>query len=284
MRNLKLLTVLAVAIASTGCLRMTYALNLKPDGSGTIVQTLAMSKASVQQLTAVLGSALGLEGSPPAADASTAGSPFPKPEQLKAQAAALGDGVRFVSATPFPDGTFEGQTVTYAFDDVRKLKLNMATMLAGGMSGKTTGAPDPAADLAVTLTRAGDRSTLVLKMPKIPEPDAAQKAQAEEAIKKSGVDPASVPPEVEAMMKKMMEGLFIEAAINIDGSIVTTNAPFVQGTKITLLQFDWTEMAKSGRSMGDLMKMQPGGDIQQMLTRIPGMKVALLPEIRIEFR
>lgn len=281
MRYFKALAVLAVAIASTGCLRMTYTLNLKPDGSGTIVQTLGMSKASMQQLTAMMASALGVEN-PGGADGPQ--SPFPKPDQLKAQAAAMGDGVRFVSVTPLPGGTFEGQTVTYAFDDVRKLKLNMATMLAGGMSGRTTGQPDPEGDLSAALTRTGDRSTLVLKMPKLPEPDAAQTAQAQEAVKKATGDQASVPPEVEAMMKKMMQGLFIEAAINVDGKIVSTNAPFVQGSKVTLLQFDWTEMEKSGKGMADLMKMKPGGDIHEMLKQVPGMKIALVPEIRIEFR
>jgi hypothetical protein len=279
MRYLKVLAVVAVAFASTGCLRLTYTMNLKPDGSGTIVQTLGMSKASMQQLTAMMTSALGVKnpGGAPA-------SPFPKADQLKAQAATMGEGVRFVSVTPLPAGAFEGQTVTYAFDDVRKLKLNMATMLAGGMGGAAAAAPDPDAELKASLTAAGDRTTLVLTMPKIPEPSEAQKAQAEAAVKKAGGQTAKASPEVEAMMKKMMQGLFVEAAINVHGRILTTNAPFVQGSKVTLLRFDWAELEKSGKGMADLMKIKPGGDIQDVLKQIPGMRLVTLPQVRIEFR
>src|SRR5687767_8274132 len=105
MRYFKFIAVLAVAFASAGCLRMTYTLNLKPDGSGTIVHTLGMSKASMQQLTAMMSSALGVENAP----GSATQSPFPTADQLKEKAAQMGEGVRFVSATPLPGGAFEGQ-------------------------------------------------------------------------------------------------------------------------------------------------------------------------------
>ncbi|HEX6322219.1 MAG TPA: hypothetical protein VFZ36_00725, partial [Vicinamibacterales bacterium] len=82
MRNIRILAFLAVAFAATGCLRATYTLNLKPDGSGTITSLTAMSQQG------------GMFG----AQAATA---MPTEDELRGQAAAMGQGVRFVSSTPY---------------------------------------------------------------------------------------------------------------------------------------------------------------------------------------
>ena len=267
MRNVRILAFLAVAFASTGCLRVTYTMNLKPSGAGTISSTMAMSHAFRQQAGAMM-------------DAKGGGSMIPTEAKLREQAAAMGAGVRFVSATPYKTAGFEGVTALYAFDDVKKLKLNMEQAIAGAMNSPAGAAKmDPKADVKLTFTREGDRTVLVIGMPEVPEPSAEAKKQAAATTKQ-----AETSPQVEAMMKQMIQGLLMEVAVNIDGRILKTNAPFVEGSRVVLLRMDGNEMLKSGQGAAQLMRLGQKPDFREALQNVPGLKVVTLPEVRIEFR
>ena len=262
MRYLRIVAFLAVASVATGCLRISYTLNLKPDGSGTIAKMIAVSK----QNAAMLGGT----------------SMLPTEAALRDAAAAMGPGVKFVSATPYNDAGFEGVTAVYAFDDVAKMAVNMEEAVMGGLAlpGTEPGdKPDPESEVKLTFTRGSGGSVLVLKMPPVDEPDADTKKQAGEVAQQAAN------PQVEAMMKQMLAGARIEVAINVDGKIVSTNAPYVEGTKVVLARIDGDELIKGGAGASKLMELtQGGGDVKSMLAKVPGLKIVLLPEVRIEFR
>ncbi|MDQ3171203.1 MAG: hypothetical protein M3Q55_13795 [Acidobacteriota bacterium] len=271
MRYLRFLALAVVAVLSTGCIRATYTLNLKPDGSGTIHQTMAMTSVAKQQAGMVMG-------------ASQGGSLMPTPEKLRAAAAQMGKGVRFVSSTPYNTGGFDGVTAVYAFDDIRTLSLSMDKMMAAGMDSPIADkAPD--AEVKLAFARQGNVTNLTLMLPPLPKPDDASRAAAEQAAKKSGM-PASMPPEAMAMMKQMLNGLLFEVALNIDGTIISTNAPYVAGNRILLLQLDGTELLKSNMNLGQLMGMSTTGmaNIEETLRTTPGVKFVTLPELKISFR
>lgn len=267
MRYLRFFALAAVALASTGCLRATYTLNLKPDGSGTVHQTMAMTSVAKGQASMMMGG--------------DSGSLMPTDEKLRAAAAEMGEGVRFVNSTPYKTNGFDGVTAVYAFDDITKLSLSMDKMMAAGMN---TPAAERAADAEVKLTfaRAANGTTLKLMLPQLPKPTAEEEAQAREAAAKAGV-PSTIPPEVETMMKQMLNGLLVEVALNIDGTIVSTNAPYREGNKLMLLQLDGTELLKAGLNPTQMMGMS-GGNMQEQLLKTPGVKFVTLPEISITFR
>ena len=265
MRNLRILAFIAVAFISTGCLRIGYTLNLKPDGAGTITKTIAVSSQYAQQANMMMG-----------------GSVLPTEAALRQEAAAMGQGVRFVGSSPYKAGVFEGVTATYAFDDVTKLSLNVETAITGGMSmpGGNRNA-DPDADMPVTFTRGtgAAASALVMRMPKVPDVDADTKKSAQDSAQQAASN-----PQVEAMMKQMLAGLRMEVSVNVEGKIVKTNAPFVEGSKIVLLRLDGDELIKSGKGAAALLELSKGADVKKMLSQVPGLKIVLLPEVRIEFR
>jgi hypothetical protein len=254
MRNIRILAFLAVAFAATGCLRATYTLNLKPDGSGTITSLAAMSQQ---------GGMFGAQ----------AGDAMPTEAELREQAAAMGQGVRFVSATPYKADGFEGVTAVYAFDDVNKLTLNLEQALASDDS------PDPDANVKLSFSRDGGKNVLVIGMPEVPKPDESQKVQAEQVAKQ-----ADASPQLDAMVQQLLKGALIEVVLSVDGTIVTTNAPFVEGPRVVLLRLDGDELAKSGMGASQLMRMGQNPDIEGMLRQVPGLKIVTLPEVRIEFR
>ena len=97
--------------------------------------------------------------------------------------------------------------------------------------------------------------------------------------------PKEMPPEAEAMMKKMLDGLLFEVALNIEGTIVSTNAPYKEGNKILLLQLNGTELIKGGLNMGQMMNMSAGqGSLEERLRTTPGVKIVTQPELKIEFK
>lgn len=267
MRYFKLLAVLALAVASTGCLRLTFALSLKPDGSGTIATTFAMTETMMQQAGAMMGATGGTA------------SVFPTEAQMREASAAMGGGTRFVSATPYKTGGFEGVTALYAFDDVNKLQLNMEQALAGTVNSPQLGGEiDPKADIKLSFTREGDRTVLVIGMPEIPAPDAAMQQQAQGAAQQAES------PEVAAMMKQMMGGLLMEVTVNVQGQILKTNAPFVEGSRVVLMRLDGDQLLKSGQGLGPLLQMGESPDFANKLAKVPGLKLVTLPQLRIEFK
>ena len=98
-----------VALASTGCLRSTTTIDLKPDGSGTIVQETAVSAQALRMLQ-------GLTGANQAAGE--------KPPQLfseeQARKAATTMNVTFVSGEPIKNGELEGYRARYASTTSRR--------------------------------------------------------------------------------------------------------------------------------------------------------------------
>ena len=71
------------------------------------------------------------------------------------------------------------------------------------------------------------------------------------------------------MMKAMMAGMFVDITLNVDGRIIKTNAPFVKGSDVTLLQLDFDKLLADEAA---LQKLQGATDMKA-LASVPGLKV-----------
>ena len=113
MHTLRLTFALAAGLALSGCFQSTTLMKINADGSGTLEETLLVTKAGLAQMRqfASLGGGQG---------AKAMSDPFSE-EQARGVMAALGPGVTFVGSRPIesPDG--EGRVITYGFKDVRLL-------------------------------------------------------------------------------------------------------------------------------------------------------------------
>ena len=92
----------------------------------------------------------------------------------------------------------------------------------------------------------------------------AEKAQAAQAM---------------TMMKMMMRGLFVDVALTVDGRIIKSNAPYVEGSRVTLMQLDFDKLLNDDAA---LTKLQSAKDIKS-LAAVPGLKVVTEPTVTIEF-
>ncbi len=198
-----------------------------------------------------------------------------KPPQLfgeeQARKAAATMGVTFVSGEAIKTGDLEGYRARYAFDDISKVtvKMDQTDSLAPGSDTKKP-------PFAFMFKRGAAASVLTIQMPDqtpgaagaLPMPGAggtdAEKAQAAQAM---------------TMMKMMMRGLFVDVALTVNGRIIKSNAPYVEGSRVTLMQIDFDKLLADDAA---LMKLQSAKDIKS-LAAVPGLKVVAEPTVTIEF-
>jgi hypothetical protein len=82
----------------------------------------------------------------------------------------------------------------------------------------------------------------------------------------------------------MLDGLRIEIALEVAGAIVKTNSPYVQGSKVTLLEMDFAELITNDAVLGKLANPESIEDAKQMLKGVKGVKVNLDREVMVEFK
>ncbi len=90
------------------------------------------------------------------------------------------------------------------------------------------------------------------------------------------------------MMKQMFKGLHMGMAVDVEGKVVKTNSPYVEGSKVTLMDIDFDPLLsdeKGFKALSAKMETAMGDDRKTMeaLKGIKGLKITTDPEISIEF-
>jgi hypothetical protein len=260
--HMRRLSVLLLALACSACLRSETVINLRPDGSGTVVQENAMSAQALAMLKSMV------PANPNAQTAGAMTSPFGE-EQARKTADKMG--VTFVSGEPFKTADLEGYRARYSFDDITKVKVSMDDAASAGQDKGTT------VPFGLTFDRGAASSVLTIQMPekKPGSPDPLKQLP----VAPGGGDPAMA-AQAMSMMKMMMKGLYIDISLNAGGRIIKTNAPHVDGTRVTLLQVDFDKLLADESA---LQKLQQAGSELKNLAGIPGLKVVTDPKVAIEF-
>jgi len=282
-----------VGVLCSGCIDATTLVTVKKDGSGTIEESVYISKA-VEQMLKEMTAAMGGE---------TASAPKTSQideSKLKAKAAKMGAGVRFVSANEVKkaDGSM-GTREVYAFSDIRTLKLQSDpdTSALGG-AAKPRGGPRDSGGPAGTTKKAsppltfdfsmGDASTLTIRLP---EPQSGKTEDASDG--KARPDMAAPSPQERAMMKRMFDGFRFRMLIKVDGEITQTNASYAhQGNDgktqyVTLFDMNIGELLKDEEQFNKLVslgKMEDMATAKTKLLGILGLKIETVREVTVSFK
>ena len=175
---------------------------------------------------------------------------------------------RLLSGEPIKTAETEGYRAHFAFDDVTKLKFDMV---------KT---PGPAAEKNATppfgfgFTKGATSSVLTINMPEQQSGPGSLLNQLPGGGAQSQDNQQAL-----AMLLPMLHGLYVDVTLNVDGRVIKTNAPYVAGSQVTLLQFDFD---KVNATEGALQKLQTISD-PKLLKDIPGVRMATEPVVTIEF-
>lgn len=251
----RLLLAIVVLVSSSACMRSSMLITLHQDGSGTIDQEVGINPQALAGFATMAGGREGRGGD--------VGDIF---SEKKAREEADKMGVKFVSGTPIDTPALKGYHAKYAFDDIKVLKVRMQN--AGEMQGRADRQP-----FDFDFTKGATSSTITIRIPQD-----AQSTPLSEMGGRGG-DPQQA-QQMMAMMKPMLAGLYVDIALAVDGRIVKTNAPYVDGTRITLMQVDMDKLLANDAAFAKLQE----ANSPATLKNIPGLKITTDPTVTIEFR
>ena len=269
MRSLRLFAVLVAAVSLTACLNSTTLVKLKPDGSGTVEQTTLMNMAALKGML------------PPGAAGQNQG-PMMNRADLERTAERMGKGVRLVSTEPIKGANgFEGTRAIFSFDDINQIQIsqdpNVNTEPLGG------GKQEPPVKFTFTKNPSGT-STLTININDRQVGDAPKEKS--EMPERSDM-PDLTNPMIMNMIKTMFDGFKINIDLEVVGSIVKTNADYVNGSRLTLLEMDMAALLADEAKLRALQgKIGPGAsfsEVKPYLKDIKGIKIDG-PSIKVEFR
>lgn len=266
MRKLMLPLACAMALALSGCISSTSVMKIKPDGSGTIEETTTMGAEFALQMKQMLK---GMNPDGGEVD-------LFKVSDAKAKAARMGEGVTFVKAEKVKTAEGEGLKSIYAFKDVTKLKMSQKPQgpKAPGQAPKKEEAP-----ITFAMSKKGGNSVLTITFPK---PKGGEKSDKGDGAPPNMPEP---PPQQMEQMKKIFKGMKVGLHVEVDGKLVKTNSPYVEGNRVTLMEIDFGKLLSDQGKLKEVIGLGKNPSMEQVKSVIKdmkGMKVNIEP-VTIEF-
>lgn len=232
-----------IALSLCSCFDQQETITIKPDGSGTVVERIEIKSAEMWQM----------------ASAQTEGGPLDE-AQYQAAAGQMGEGVTFQGVEKFEtEGGGGGIVVTFAFVNADTLQL-VDTLGAGGAAGAAEGEPSFTFDLQGNqLTVTNNAMERAKDAPAEATPEDAQAAEMQKQMM--------------AAMGEALKGAHLQRSLVIEGGIGETNASFVEGNTITLIDLPFDNLM-SQENWSELLEEEPDtAEEVQALNAIEGIKV-----------
>jgi hypothetical protein len=292
MRYFKIVATLMFCVFLSGCIQSDTAIRVKPDGSGVIVETVLLSKMLVESLQS-FSKGLAEEGATKDETADKdQGEVKGKKEgedpikaimkDAESRAKQYGPDVKFVSATPVKSETMMGYKAVYSFKDINMLRINQNPENKAGKPAESKDQPQKKEEIILFTLVKGPVSKLIVKMPK--EKDGNK---ATNDAQKSGKQAENPPdPSAEEMMKVMFKDMGIGIAIEIDGTIIKTNATYRDKSRLTLLDMQFGKIIENKAVFDKLNAAQPKTieEMKELVKGIKGLKIELNNPVVVEFR
>jgi hypothetical protein len=278
---------MAAATLLGGCITFLTEIKVRSDGSGTMVQTMTLNPEQMKEMMEGVAKQMGATTTEskeePKEEASKQPEEGPfKESDLKNKAADLGNGVSFVSMEKIDTRTAAGVRVTYAFKDVNQLSVNPKPGAAMGTDSAGASSEDA---LKFHFRRKPDGNAVLTVTLPPSKPETPKEQDAAPPPQPSPMDPA----QQMAMVRQMFKGLHMGLSVNVEGEIVKTNSPYVEGSRVTLMDIDFDPLlanAEDLKALSSKLEKTKGDDRKTMeaLKGIKGLKITTDPEVSIEFK
>jgi len=257
MRSVRVLLLIAGALASGACFQMTTVLKVNGDGSGTIDHRMIYSTQALAQLRqfAALGRGRGAD-------------PLSE-NQFRSMAASIGPGVTYVKSDPITTPTGQGRDATFAFTDVSQLRISTQPAAPGGVAITAGGLTTTSESVTFSMTR-DPAGTAVLNI-HVPEPNFLDALGTPAAANQLGA------------VKTMLAGAKVLLMAEPAGTLVKTSSPFVSGGRVTLLEIDLDEVLKDETLLPRLQAAKTQDEAKAIVQGAAGLKINLDRDITIEF-
>lgn len=304
---------LLTGVFLTGCIETHLLVTVKKDGSGTVRETVKMKKDLGPMMQAMMMSMKeGLEASgmemeegattqdaPPDAPPPDAPSPDAPPqadnaaapsvldmfneEDIKKGGARMGSGVRYVSHEMIDNDAHAGYVAVYAFDNINTVAVDQNPTAAMPAMPGTEGETDEDRELVAFSFIPGNPAQLIIRPPRDAGKDepAAEQAETEQTPEAEGEAAAGM-----EQMREIFRDMRMTVQIAVDGDIKKTNASYVEGSTITMIDVNFNALLDDPELLKQLEKM---GDVDpaaamEMMKKIPGLRVETAEEISVTFK
>ncbi|MEE9572510.1 MAG: hypothetical protein V3W20_05655 [Candidatus Neomarinimicrobiota bacterium] len=267
MKLIKLTIFLFISvILFSGCLKVNSNVIINKDGSGILEEQVLMSDMVISMMNEFMSSFQ---------DSTSAPEEFKlfKEDELKAKSSEYGEGVKYVSGEEIKIDGWRGYKAIYSFEDLNKIKME---------TDPNTKVENPQDDEQATEYFSfkfipGDIAELI-----IDRPDLSSEKKDEEISVETGTENQ----ELDDNLIKMMDGMTMTISLEFNGEIVETNASYVDDSKVTMLDIDFSEILKNKESL-ELFKKNPPDNLDEMkaiVENIPGMKVEFKKPVIVKFK
>jgi len=276
MRSFPYLLLASALMLLAGCFQADTVVRVNSDGSGTVEESVMLSKKLLAQMNEMMKGFAQENGAAPKTP------DLFDTAKLKEQARTMGEGVAFVSGEKMATADYEGYRAIYAFKDINKLLLSQNNEALAGV-GAPPGAK-PARPVRFHFSK-GPTATLTIVQPRGPKLENTApvgNTQADPAAMTNGKMSATET----AQLKELFGGMRMSIAVEVNGTIITTNAAYRDGQRITLLDFDMEKLISSADKLEKLQQLDPASldNSMQLLKDIPGVKIDTNENLSVKFR
>ena len=280
MKSLHALTFALLAVVCfSGCLQEEKIIKLKTDGSGTVEETMVMSKEVVAQMKQMADGFGALAGGKAKGEGAAAPFQIMDEKKLREAAGKMGEGVTFVSAKPVSTAMGEGFAAVYAFTDINKLKIDQ------NPGDNMPGADNPMMQKANKAKKEpvkfefvkGSPASLTVKMP---QPKQSDLPKERPPVPAGGQDMAGM------MMQQMFKDMKVSLAIEVAGRIVQSNAEYKDATRVTLMEMDFNKVLANPEKFKALSQAQPKTieEAKALVKGTEGIKAETQPVVTVKFQ
>ena len=260
---------ISLSLFFSGCLQVETTLFVKKDGSGTINEKVMFSKTFVNMIKEFTQA---FQDS-----SSTEEFMFYEEENIIADAKNYGENVNYVSHEKISNDKWEGYKAVYSFDDVTKLKISPDPDSKVDLDSESDMKQEDEDYYYFKFVK-GDAPQLIIDRPDID-------LNLEESEDEDSTESEQNDLEEGEEFLKMMEGMKIDIAVEVEGEIVSTNATNVEGSRVTLFQMDFGEMMKNKEGFKEFKKNEPKNieELKLYLDKLNGIKLEVEKPITIKF-
>lgn len=276
MKYIKMMMCAIILFSFTGCIQSEIVIKLKKNGSGTIEETVLLGNAVHEMIDGMMSSFGGDSASGKKDDFALLDQ-----KKLKKAASEMGEGVRLVSAEEYATDSAKGYKAVYSFKDINKVKINQNP--GDNVPSKPGEKKSTKPEFLSFVFKKGDVATLKILHPEPKE----KKVSQEKDTSESGADKSFAADEKAVeVVKQMFEGMRIAISIDLEGTIVETNATHVHDATITIMEMDFARLLDAPEKLAQFAKVNPGSveDAKKLIKDIPGMKVDMNDEIVVKFK
>lgn len=256
-----------ILLTLTGCLQVKTTVNLNRDGSGTIEEYVLMKTEMINMMKEFVMTF----------DSTKADSfDIFNVQELKEKAELYGKDVKYVSGEKITAAGYEGYKVIYSFKDISKININTSPedkTMFGSHS-------EDSADRSLKFNfKKGNPASLAIIFPKFSNDEEAAYDESANEEESESLDQDT------EKLKEMFDGLKINVSLNLPDKPKETNAKFVDGANITLIEMDFTEVIKHIDVLKNLQKSNPGSfkEINDIVGQLPGIKIETNDKVNIKF-